>query len=67
MATPQEYETALRESEKELAQAQTADDIRKVWRRYYLTLGHRSLGRILIGRPATDLIARRHAKRDEET
>jgi len=67
MATPQEYETALREAEKELAQAQTADDIRKVWRKYYLTLGHRSLGRILIGRPAIDLIARRHAKRDEET
>ena len=67
MAAPQEYETALREAEKELAQAQTADDIRKVWRKHYLTLGHRSLGRILIGRPATDLIARRHAKRDEET
>jgi hypothetical protein len=67
MATPQEYETALRETETEPAQAQTAEDIRKIRTKYYLTLGHRSRGRILTGRPATDLIARHHAKRDEET
>jgi len=62
MTTNAEYEEAVRGAAKELEQAQTADDVRKVWKKYYLTLGHRSMGRLLLGRPAGDLIARREAR-----
>jgi hypothetical protein len=60
--TQSEFEEAVRVAEKELGQAETADDVRRTWRKYYLTLGHRSLGRLLMGRPAADLIARRQAR-----
>ena len=66
MTTPPDYEEALRAAEKEFEKAETADDVRKIWKKYYLTVGHRSLGRILMGRPALELIARRQAKRDED-
>jgi len=66
MTTPSEYEEALKAAEKEFGKAETADDVRKVWKKYYLTAGHRALGRILMGRPALELIARRQAKRDED-
>jgi hypothetical protein len=66
VTTPPEYEEALKAAEKEFGKAETADDVRKIWKKYYLTVGHRSLGRILMGRPALELIARRQAKRDED-
>ena len=60
--TQSEFEEAVRAAEKELGEAGTADDVRRIWKKYYLTLGHRSLGRLLVGRPAADLIARRQAR-----
>ena len=60
--TRAEFEEAVRTAEKELGQAETADNVRRIWKKYYLTLGHRSLGRLLMGRPAADLIARRQAR-----
>jgi hypothetical protein len=66
VTAPPDYEEALKAAEKEFGKAATADDVRKVWKKYYLTVGHRSLGRILMGRPALELIARRQAKRDED-
>jgi hypothetical protein len=65
VTTPPDYEEALKAAEKEFAKAETADDVRRIWKKFYLTVGHRSLGRILMGRPALDLIARRQARRDE--
>jgi hypothetical protein len=62
MTTNAEYEEAARSAAKELEQAQTADDVRKVWKKYYLTLGHRSLGRLLLGRPVAELVARRESR-----
>ena len=50
---------ALRAAEKELKGAQTADDVRAVWRKHYLTVGHRKLGRLLLGRTAEQAQARR--------
>ena len=66
MTAPPDYEEALKAAEKEFGKAETADDVRKIWKKYYLTVGHRSLGRILMGRPALELIAHRHAKRDAD-
>jgi hypothetical protein len=57
-----DYDLTLREAEKALRSAQTSDDIRNAWRKY-IVLGHRTLGRLLLGRSAAELIA----KRDPDT
>jgi hypothetical protein len=54
-----DYEMTLREAEKELHAARTADDIRNVWKKHIGTLGHRTLGRLLLGRRAAELLAKR--------
>jgi hypothetical protein len=55
----EEQVAALHAAEKELKAAQTAEEIRTVWRKYYLTVGHRKLGRLLIGRTADQILAGR--------
>jgi hypothetical protein len=59
MATDEEYEAAIKDAEQALKQAQSADDIREVWRKHTGTLGHRTLGRLLIGQSAERLLDRR--------
>jgi nucleotide-binding universal stress UspA family protein len=54
-----DYDLTIREAEKALRAAQTADDVRNTWRKYMGALGHRTLGRLLMGRTAADIIARR--------
>jgi hypothetical protein len=48
-----------------LDDAKTAEEIRQIWRKYYLKVGHRNLGRILIGRSADEIIARRRSRGEE--
>jgi len=55
----EEQVEALHGAEKELNAAKSADDVRTVWRKYYLTIGHRKLGRLLIGRTADQILAGR--------
>lgn len=59
MTTDDEYETVIKAAELELKQAQTADDVRGVWRKHTGSLGHRTLGRLLMGQPAEKLLDRR--------
>jgi hypothetical protein len=66
MTAPDEYESALREAERDLKEAGTADDVRRIWRKHFGTVGHRALGRLLVGRSADEQLARR-AKRSEES
>jgi len=61
----EEAEALLRQAEQELDGAKTADQIRQTWRKYYLQVGHRNLGRLLIGRSADELIVRRKAREQE--
>jgi len=56
---PEEQVEALHAAEKDLKAAQSADDVRTIWRKYYLTVGHRKLGRLLIGRTAEQILAGR--------
>jgi len=66
MTTPvEETEALLRQAEQELDGAKTADQIRQTWRKYYLQVGHRNLGRLLIGRSVDEIIARRRSQREE--
>lgn len=62
MTTPSEFDSALREAERGLAAAASADDVRGIWRKHLAALGHRALGRLLLGRPAEELAARRAAR-----
>jgi len=59
-----DYELAVREAEKALSAAQSAGDVRNVWKRYTGLLGHRTLGRLLLGRSAAELVARRDTPDD---
>jgi hypothetical protein len=61
----EETEALLKKAEQELDGAKTADDIRQVWRKYYLQVGHRSLGRLLLGRSAEEIVARRRSREQE--
>ena len=55
----EEQVEALHAAEKEFKAAQSADDVRTIWRKYYLAVGHRKLGRLLIGRTAEQILAGR--------
>ena len=43
------FSDAVHIASKALNEAKTADDVRKVWKDHYGYLGHRALGRLLIG------------------
>ncbi len=60
--TTEEYETSIKAAEQELKQAKTADEIRETWRRHSGQLGHRTLGRLLLGRSAEELLTRREER-----
>jgi hypothetical protein len=61
----EETEALLKKAEQELDGAKTADEIRQAWRKYYLQVGHRSMGRLLLGRSAEEIIARRKSREQE--
>jgi hypothetical protein len=67
VTTDAEYEATLKAAEQALNGAQTAEDIRRIWRENSGSLGHRTLGRLLTGTPASRLMERRanRAERDE--
>lgn len=68
MPADEEYETALREADKALREARTADDVRGVWKVHVGSLGHRTLGRLLAGGQSVERILDRRnerASRDE--
>ncbi len=65
MTTP-DYEESLLAAERELKAAQTADEVRQVWRQHFGALGHRTLGRLLLGRPASELLVRRESRAERD-
>ena len=66
MTSPDDYGSVLREAEKELDSAASAEDVRSVWRKHFGALGHRTLGRLLLGRSADELLAQRSARAERE-
>ncbi len=62
-----DYQITLREAEKALRGARTADDVRNTWRKYNSALGHRTLGRLLLGRSSAELLAQRKPDRTPDT
>ena len=60
-----DYDLTIREAEQALNNALTADHVRTAWRKYNAALGHRTLGRLLMGRPASELVARQDKTTDQ--
>lgn len=59
-----DYQLAIREAEKQLRDAQTASDVRAAWKRHNVTLGHRTLGRLLMGQSADAVLAKHRDAKD---
>ena len=66
MPTEDEYEAAVTAASKDLTSASTADDVRKVWRNHMGTLGHRTLGRLLLGQSMDRILERRQLRALED-
>ena len=60
--TAEEYERAIRAADKGLREAQTAEDVRRVWKDQVGTLGHRTLGRLLTGMSVERILDRREER-----
>ncbi len=58
MSVAVDYDLSIREAEKALRGAQSAADVRNAWKKYMGTLGHRTLGRLLLGRSAAELASK---------
>ncbi len=67
MATDEEYEAAIKEAERELTAAQTAEDIRNTWKKHSSMLGHRTLGRLLTGMSSERILTRREERGGRDT
>lgn len=59
-----DYALTLRDAEKAIAAARTADDIRNVWKQYNPSLGHRTLGGLLLGRRSAELLQKHDPAKD---
>ncbi len=46
----------MEQVKKELDACGTKEEVIAVWRKHYLTLGHRKLGRLLLGRSVEELM-----------
>lgn len=58
-ADPDEERQYLERVKQELDAARTKEEVVEVWRRHYLKIGHRKLGRLLLGRPVAELLRSR--------
>jgi len=67
MPTDEEYEAAIKAAEKELAEATTAEDVRRTWKTYSSSLGHRTLGRLLTGMSSERILTRREERASRDT
>ena len=58
-ASPEEERAYLEGVKAQLDRAQTRDEVVATWREHYLRIGHRKLGRLLIGRPLDEILKAR--------
>ena len=59
-----DYELTIRDAEKALRDARTADEVRNIWRKHFGALGHRTLGRLLVGRTAAQILAKQDSDKE---
>lgn len=61
-ASPEEEREYLAKVKGELEACRTKDDVVQVWRAHYLKIGHRKLGRMLLGRGVDELLRGRRGE-----
>lgn len=61
-ASPEEEREYLAKVKGELDACRTKEDVVQVWRAHYLKIGHRKLGRLLLGREVEDVTRRRRGE-----
>ena len=62
-ASAAEERECLAKVKGELEAARTKEDVVQIWRAHYLKIGHRKLGRLLLGRPVDEVMRGRGAER----
>lgn len=62
-ASREEEREYLTKVKGELQGCRTKDDVVQVWRSHYLKIGHRKLGRMLLGREVDELV---RGRREED-
>jgi len=62
-ASLEEEREYLAKVKAELEACRTREDVVAVWRAHYLKIGHRKLGRLLLGRSVEDVTRGRGAER----
>lgn len=61
-----ELETKIQAAADELAELETANDVRRWWNRHYYGLGHKRLGRLLLGQSVERLLERASGSRGDD-
>jgi len=59
-----EFEASIAKVQRELKRCRTIPEIRELWQRWYPGIGHRALGRLLVGWTVDELVARRKSTRE---
>ncbi|MDI6772753.1 MAG: hypothetical protein QME77_09235 [bacterium] len=55
-ASPDEEREYVTNVKAELDRCETKAEVIEVWRKHYLALGHKKLGRLLLGRPLEEIL-----------
>ena len=62
---PEEERTYLKQVKAELDGCKTKDEVAELWKRHYLKVGHKKLGRLLVGRTVDSAMSRRGKSGEE--
>lgn len=57
-----DHETAVKKAHTALGKTKTVEQLREVWKEHYLIIGHRILGRLLLGQ---DVVSATRRKRSD--
>ena len=58
-ATTEEERSYLERVKAELEKTSSKEEVVAIWREHYLRIGHRKLGRLLLGRSIEEILRRR--------
>ena len=63
---PEDLEAQLQAAADEMKNLETANDVKKWWNKHYYALGHKRLGRLLLGQPVERLLERASGNRGDD-
>ena len=62
----EELESKIQAAADELQELETASDVRRWWNTHYYALGHKRLGRLLLGHSVERLLERASASKSDD-